>query len=133
MAAMFTQNTGLKSRFKQTLEFEDWTSHQLSDLIIADLKKSTPAYAIEDEAAAKRELSNGFDSIRSRDPLSWANARDSNSMRQLMEDAYCERAAILRACSRYPDTPSPPITGAQLVRRVSTHNSQLTTIVWLER
>ena len=115
MAGMFTQNTGLKSRFKQTLEFEDWTSHQLSDLIIADLKKSTPAYAIEDEAAAIRELSNGFDSIRSRDPWSWANARDSNSMRQLMEDAYCDRAAILRAGSRDPDTSPPPITGAQLV------------------
>jgi hypothetical protein len=114
MAGMFTKNTGLKSRFKQSLEFEDWASDELSKLIVADLRSSTPAFAIDDEAAVKTELSRGFDCIRRSDALSWANARDSNTMRELMKDAYYERAAALRAGSD-ADAPPPAVTGAQRV------------------
>jgi hypothetical protein len=46
--------------------------------------------------------------------LSWANARDSNTMRELMKDAYYERAAALRA-GRDADAPPLAITGAQRV------------------
>lgn len=111
MAAMFTKNTGLKSRFKQSLEFDDWKSDELSKLIVTDLKTSRPAFAIDDEAAVMLELSSGFDRIRRGDPVSWANARDGNTMRELVKDAYYERAATLRAGSSDADAPPPAVTG----------------------
>ena len=117
MAAMFTKNTGLKSRFKQSLEFDDWKSDELSKLIVTDLKTSRPAFAIDDEAAVMLELSSGFDRIRRGDPVSWANARDGHTMQDLIKGAFVERAARMRSSSvggRDLNAPSPPITGAKL-------------------
>ena len=112
MAAVFAKNAGLKSRFTESLQFEDWTSEQLSELVVANLKKSTPGYAFDDEAAVKRELSSGFDRIRVNDATSWANARDGNTMRDFIMDVYDERAAAFRQAIRDPDAFAPPITGA---------------------
>jgi len=117
MAAMFDKNTGLKSRFAESLQFEDWTSGQLSELVIANLKKSTPAFAFDDEAAVERVLTTGFLRIRKNDPWSWANARDGHTMQDLIKGAFVERAAKMRSSSvggRDLNAPSPPITGAKL-------------------
>ena len=117
MAAMFDKNTGLKSRFAESLQFEDWTSGQLSELVIANLKKSTPAFAFDDEAAVERVLTTGFHRIRANDPWSWANARDGHTMQDLIKGAFVERAAKMRSSSvggRDLNAPSPPITGAKL-------------------
>ena len=117
MAAMFDKNTGLKSRFAESLQFEDWTSGQLSELVIANLKKSTPAFAFDDEAAVERVLTTGFHRIRENDPWSWANARDGHTMQDLIKGAFVERAAKMRSSSvggRDLNAPSPPITGAKL-------------------
>ena len=111
MAAMFTKNTGLKSRFKQSLEFDDWKSDELSKLIVTDLKTSRPAFAIDDEAAVMLGLSSGFYRIRRGDPVSWATARDGNTRRELVQDAFSERAATLRAGSSDSDAPPPAVTG----------------------
>ena len=113
MAAMFTKNPGLKGRFTESLQFHDWTSKQLSDAVVADLKKSTPAYALDDEVSVKRELSGGFDRIRVNDPSSWANARDGNTMRDLIMKAFDKRAATSRRGSREPDAFAPAISGLQ--------------------
>lgn len=111
MAAMFTKNPGLKGRFTESLQFHDWTSEQLSDAVVADLKKSTPAYALDDEVSVKRELSGGFDRIRVNDPSSWANARDGNTMQDLIMKAFDKRAATSRRGSREPDAFAPAISG----------------------
>ncbi len=113
MAAMFAKNPGLKSRFTESLLFQDWTSAQLSDVVVADLKKSTPAYALEDEVNVKRELSKGFDRIRANDPSSWANARDGNTMRDLIMKAFDKRAATSRRGCGELDAPAPAVSGVQ--------------------
>jgi hypothetical protein len=113
MAAMFAKNAGLKSRFTESLLFQDWTSAQLSDVVVSDLKKSTPAYALEDEVNVKRELSKGFDRIRTNDPSSWANARDGNTMRDLIMKAFDKRAASLRRGCGESDAPAPAVSGVQ--------------------
>ena len=113
MAAMFAKNAGLKSRFTESLLFQDWTSAQLSEVVVADLKKSTPAYALEDEVNVKRELSKGFDRIRANDPSSWANARDGNTMRDLIMRVFDKRAATLRRGCGELDTPAPAVAGLQ--------------------
>jgi hypothetical protein len=117
MAAMFTKNTGLKSRFAESLQFEDWTGEQLSQLVIANLKKSTPVYTFDDEAAVERALTSGFNRIRINDPLSWANARDGHTMQDLIKGAFVERAAqsrLSKAGGRDPNASSPPVTGIRL-------------------
>jgi hypothetical protein len=113
MAAMFAKNAGLKSRFTESLLFQDWTSAQLSDVVVSDLKKSTPAYALEDEVSVKRELSKGFERIRANDPSSWANARDGNTMRDLIMKAFDKRAASLRRGCVESEAPSPAVSGEQ--------------------
>ena len=117
MAAMFIKNTGLKSRFAESLQFEDWTGKQLSQLVVANLKKSTPVYTFDDEAAVERALTIGFDRIRANDPLSWANARDGHTMQDLVKGAFVERSARSRLSSaggRDPNASSPPVTGVWL-------------------
>lgn len=111
---MFTKNAGLKSRFTESLMFEDWTSEQLSDTVIADLKKRTPAYAFDDEVDVKRELSSGFDLIRTNDPQSWANARDGFALQDLLIKAFDCRAARSRIGGRDPDAFAPSVSGLQL-------------------
>jgi hypothetical protein len=121
MAAMFDKNTGLKSRFAESLQFEDWTSGQLSELVIANLKNSTPAFAFDDEVAVERVLTTGFHCIRANDPWSWANARDGHTMQDLIKGSFVERAAKMRSSSvggRDLNAPSPPITGAKLLIRL---------------
>ena len=117
MAAMFTKNTGLKSRFAESLQFEDWTGEQLSQLVIANLKKSTPEYTVDDEAAVERALTSGFDRIRANDPLSWANARDGHTMQDIVKGVFIERCAQSRLSSaggRDQNASSRPVTGVWL-------------------
>ncbi len=60
---MFEQgNPGFKSRFTHFIDFKDWTSDSLSNLVIRTLKNDR--YIFADETIAKGVLTAGFDSMR---------------------------------------------------------------------
>jgi len=99
MHSMLARNPGMKSRFKPSgyVDFPNWEASRCVDVVVRRATTAIPTPFTLDEAALQ-VLHDGFNALRERP--GWANARDAESMFDLLTEARGDR---LTACSKVED------------------------------
>lgn len=90
MHEMLSRNPGMKSRFQPSgyVDFPNWTALKCLDVVRRRASSAVPtAYVLTE--SAEGILRDGFEMLKQRP--GWANARDAESMFQLLTTSRCDR------------------------------------------
>lgn len=99
MHRMLTHNVGLKSRFTETIEFDDWTPTRCAELVVKSLRSGTVPFTLHDVDHSTAVLGRTFTELQRRP--GWGNARDAVQLASKIADARDNRVA------RLPDDAAP--------------------------
>jgi AAA+ superfamily predicted ATPase len=93
MHRMLTHNVGLKSRFTETIAFDDWTPTRCAELVVKSLRSGTVPFELRDASRSVAELERTFTELQRRP--GWGNARDAVQLASKIADARDNRVAHL--------------------------------------
>ncbi len=102
MHRMLTHNVGLKSRFTETIAFDDWTPTRCAELVVKSLRSGVVPFTLRDVDHSTAELERTFAELQRRP--GWGNARDAVQLASKIADARDNRVAQL------PDDAAPDCT-----------------------
>jgi hypothetical protein len=74
MHSMLAHNVGLKSRFTETIAFDDWTPARCAELVLKTLRSGAVPFELRDEGQCE-VLERTFATLQQRP--GWGNARDA--------------------------------------------------------
>jgi AAA+ superfamily predicted ATPase len=93
MHRMLTHNVGLKSRFTETIAFDDWTPTRCAELVVKSLRSGVVPFTLRDVDHSTAVLERTFATLLERP--GWGNARDAVQLASKIADARDNRVAHL--------------------------------------
>ena len=93
MHRMLAHNVGLKSRFTETIAFDDWTPARCAELVVKSLRNGPVPFQLRDPVHCAAELERTFATLLQRP--GWGNARDAVQLASKITDARDNRVAHL--------------------------------------